>query len=118
MKDRVVYKIVPRAMWAEAEHTGVFPGSPVDHADGFIHFSSTSQVRETANRHYAGQSDLLLVTVDAVALGAALRWEPSRGGDLFPHLYGPLTLEHVLAVRELPLGDDGRHVFPALEGEA
>jgi len=118
MQDRVVYKIAPRALWAEAEHTGIFRGSPVDHADGYIHFSSTTQVVETANRHYAGLDDLLLVAVDTARLGAGLRWEPSRGGALFPHLYGELPLDAVISVRPLPLGADGRHVFPPLEDPA
>ncbi len=115
MPPAVIFKIAPRSLWAEAEHTGVFRGSPVDHADGFIHFSSTTQVAETANRHYAGQQDLLLVAVDGAALGDALRWETSRGGDLFPHLYGELPLDAVLWVKPLPLGPDGAHVFPPLE---
>lgn len=115
MRERVVYKIAPRALWAEAEHTGVFRGSPVDHEDGFIHLSSTTQVVETANRHYAGLSDLLLVAVATDRLGEQLRWEPSRGGDLFPHLYAPLPLDQVLWVRPLPLGPDGLHAFPELE---
>jgi uncharacterized protein (DUF952 family) len=118
MKDRVIYKIVPRTLWAEAEHTGVFSGSPIDHADGYIHLSSTTQVEATANRHFSGLSDLLLVAVSAPALGEALKWEPSRGGDLFPHLYGPLTLDRVLWVKPLPLGPAGVHDFPPLEAEA
>lgn len=118
MKTDVVYKIVPRPLWAEAEHTGVFHGSPVDLADGFIHFSSVAQVAETANRHFAGMDDLLLVAVDAGGLGAALRYEPSRGGALFPHLYAPLTIDRVRWVKPLPLGADGRHVFPDLGAEA
>lgn len=114
MTSAVIYKIAPRSLWAEAEHTGVFRGSPVDHADGFIHFSSTTQVVETANRHYAGLADLLLVAVDGATLGDALKWEPSRGGALFPHLYGELPLDKVLWVKPLPLGSDGAHVFPPL----
>lgn len=80
--------------------------------DGFIHFSSAEQVAETAARHYAGQSDLVLIWVDAEALGAALRWEPSRGGALFPHLYGALPVAAVTRVEPLSLGPDGKHVFP------
>jgi uncharacterized protein (DUF952 family) len=118
MQDRVVYKIAPRALWAEAEHTGVFTGSPVDHADGYIHLSSTTQVASTANRHFSGLSDLLLVAVSTDGLGDALKWEPSRGGALFPHLYGALTLDHVLWVRPLPLGPDGTHQMPDLEPDA
>lgn len=110
-----IYKIVPSALWATAEAGGVFEGAPVDAADGFIHFSTAAQVKETAARHFAGQEDLLLAAVDAAALGEALRYEVSRGGDLFPHLHGPLSLDAVRWVKPLPLGGDGRHVFPDLE---
>jgi uncharacterized protein (DUF952 family) len=109
---KLVHKIVPAGLWATAEAAGRFDGAPVDAADGFIHFSTGAQVAETAARHFAGQADLLIVSVDAAALGSALAWEPSRGGALFPHLYGPLPLAAVTAVRPLPLGADGRHVFP------
>jgi uncharacterized protein (DUF952 family) len=108
----LIYKICPRPMWQAAEHKGTFEGAPVDLADGFIHFSTAAQVRETARRHFRGQADLVLVTVDGAALGESLVYEPSQGGDLFPHLYGPLSLSAVRAVRELPLGPDGRHAFP------
>jgi len=111
----VIYKICPAALWREAERDGVFRGAPVDLADGFIHFSSADQVAETAAKHFAGQSDLLLVRVQAAKLGDALRWEPSRGGALFPHLYGPLQLQHVHKIEALPLGGDGAHAFPPLE---
>ena len=109
----LVYKICPRALWREAEALGRFTGAPVDHADGFIHFSTADQVAETAARHFAGQEDLLLVAVEADALGPALRFEPSRGGALFPHLYADLPLSAVRSVAVLRLGPDGRHVFPA-----
>jgi len=109
----LVYKICPRDLWREAEALGRFTGAPVDRADGFIHFSTAEQVAETAARHFAGQDDLLLVAVAADALGPALRFEPSRGGALFPHLYGDLPLSAVRSVADLPLGGDGRHVFPA-----
>jgi uncharacterized protein (DUF952 family) len=109
----LVYKICPRALWREAEAAGRFTGAPVDHADGFIHFSTAAQARETAARHFAGQDDLVLVAVEADALGPALRYEPSRGGDLFPHLYGDLPLGAVRAVFDLPRGEDGTHRFPA-----
>lgn len=110
-----VYKIAGRDAWAEAEAAGVFLGAPVDLADGFIHFSAADQVAETAARHFAGLSDLLLVAVDAARLGDALVWEPSRGGALFPHLYGPLPLSAVLWAKPLPVGPDGRHQFPELD---
>lgn len=92
----------------------MFRGAPVDLADGYIHFSTAAQVRETATKHFAGQGDLLLISVDADKLGEGLKWEPSRGGALFPHLYAPLDLKAVLSVADLPLGDDGRHMFPPL----
>lgn len=111
----VIYKICPRSLWHEAEHKGVFHGSAVDHKDGFIHFSSAAQVVETAARHFAGQSDLVLVRVDATKVGDFLKWEASRGGALFPHLYGPLDLTAVLRVEPLPLGPEGRHVFQPLD---
>lgn len=115
--SRIVYKIVPQALWHEAERRGRFEGAPVDLADGFVHFSTAAQVRETAARHFAGQDGLLLVAVDAARLGPALRYEPSRGGDLFPHLYGPLALDAVLWAKELPRGAGGARLFPPLEDE-
>ena len=112
----LVFKIVATDAWASAERAGVFDGAPVDVADGFIHFSTASQAQETAAKWFAGRDDLSLVAVEADALGAALRWEPSRGGALFPHLYGPLPMSAVVWSRPLPLGADGRHVFGSLEG--
>ena len=110
----LIYKIVPEALWREAEAQGTFAGAPVDLADGYIHFSTTAQAPETAAKHFAGQDDLLLVAVDAGRLGAVLKWEPSRGGALFPHLYAPLDLAAVAWIRPLPLGPDGLHIFPEL----
>lgn len=112
--DSLIYKIVPHPLWRRALRAGVFAGAPVDAADGFIHFSTAAQVTETARRHFAGQDDLVLAAVDARRLGPALRYEPSRGGELFPHLYAPLDLACVLWARPLPLGPDGRHLFPRL----
>jgi uncharacterized protein (DUF952 family) len=109
-----IYKICEGALWREAERAGLFRGAPVDARDGFIHFSTAAQVRETAARHFAGAADLMLIAVDAAALGGALKWEVSRGGDLFPHLYGTLRLTAVLWTKPLPLGGDRRHVFPEL----
>src|SRR5437879_4938354 len=86
-----IYKILPRADWRAAQVAGRFEGSPVDQADGFIHFSTAAQAGETARRHFASQADLVVLEVEADDLGAALKWEPSRGGDLFPHLYGALA---------------------------
>ena len=111
----IVYKICPAALWREAEREGVFRGSPVDHKDGFIHFSSAEQAAETAAKHFVGQCDLVLLRVDAASLGDRLKWEPSRGAKLFPHLYGDLDLKAVTQVDPLPLGPDGRHEFPALD---
>ncbi|MGW9233068.1 DUF952 domain-containing protein [Pseudorhizobium sp. NPDC055634] len=110
--NTIVYKIVPRALWQQARQRGVFEGAPVDLQDGFIHFSTVAQCRETARRHFGGMADLLLVAVDGAALGDALKFEPSRGGDLFPHLYARLPMDAVLWERSLPLGDDALHVFP------
>lgn len=108
----LIYKICPRSLWRDAERQGRFTGAPVDVADGFIHFSTAAQVAETAARHFAGQDDLLLVAVEGDRLGEALRYEASRGGDLFPHLYGDLPLSAVVSVEEMPLGQNGRHSFP------
>jgi uncharacterized protein (DUF952 family) len=108
----VIYKICTAAEWREAEQAGAYRGSAVDRRDGFIHFSTAAQAAETAARHFAGQDDLALVAVDAGALGDKLKWEPSRGGALFPHLYGDLPLSAVRSVVPLPLGADGLHEFP------
>lgn len=99
-----IYKILPRALWDEAVTKGTFDGSPVDIADGFIHFSTAAQVHETAAKHFQGMKDLLLVAVEADDLGGALKWEPSRGGDLFPHLYGTLPVMYAISVKPLPEG--------------
>ncbi|MCV3205766.1 DUF952 domain-containing protein [Mesorhizobium sp. YC-39] len=115
--SQIIYKIVPEALWREAERNGSFTGAPIDLADGFIHFSTAGQARETAAKHFAGQNGLLLVAIDGARLGEALRYEVSRGGALFPHLYGPLDLKAVVWVQPLTLGADGAHQFPALEGE-
>jgi uncharacterized protein (DUF952 family) len=116
LNPSTIYKLVPAALWREAENAGRFTGSAADLRDGFIHFSIAAQLAESAAKHFAGQSDLLLVGVDAAGVGDALRWEPSRGGALFPHLYGALELAAVTRVEPLPLGPDGRHCFPVLAG--
>jgi uncharacterized protein (DUF952 family) len=102
-----VYKILSRAEWAEAEAAGVFNGGAVDLKDGYIHLSTAAQAGETARLHFKGQADLVLVALDAEQLGAAIKWEPSRGGQLFPHLYGALNPADALAVRDLPLNAEG-----------
>lgn len=106
----LIYKIMSASEWREAEANGRFDGSGVDRRDGFIHFSTAAHVRETAARHFAGVHGLLLVAVDPAAL--PLRWEASRGGALFPHLYQSLSIDEVLWLRPLELGPDDRHVFP------
>jgi uncharacterized protein (DUF952 family) len=114
-KMPTIYKILPGYLWREAARSGVFRGSEVDLRDGFIHFSTAEQAVETAAKHFAGQRDLVLLRVDAGKLDARLKWEPSHGGALFPHLYGELDVTAVRQIDPLPLGPDGRHVFPALE---
>jgi uncharacterized protein (DUF952 family) len=108
----LIYKICPDALWREAEVAGRFEGAPVDLADGYIHFSTAGQVRETAARHFAGKRGLLLIAIDEFKLGKALRYEPSRGGKLFPHLYATLDPKSVRWVAPLPLRADGGHIFP------
>jgi uncharacterized protein (DUF952 family) len=107
----LIYKIVPSSLWKAAEQTGVFNGAPIDLADGYIHFSTGEQARETAAKHFAGQRDLLLVAVDDAVLGDALRYEPSRGGALFPHLYNALDVKLVHWVQPLPWHATGGHLF-------
>jgi uncharacterized protein (DUF952 family) len=107
-----IYKILRQAEWADLDARGETAGAPVDIADGFIHFSTAEQVAETAARHFAGQDGLILAAFEAGTLGEALVWEPSRGGALFPHLYGPLCRADVLWHAPLPL-QGGAHVFPA-----
>jgi uncharacterized protein (DUF952 family) len=109
MSRTTIYKICPAALWREAERTGVFDGAPLDRQDGFIHFSAADQVAETAARHFADVDDLVLVAVDAASLGPMLKWERSRGGALFPHLFQSMPLSAVLWVRPLPLDASGRH---------
>src|SRR5262244_142482 len=116
-QPKTIYKICDATTWQAAERLGEFTGAPVDLADGYIHFSTAEQVAETAAKHFAGQRDLVLVAVDADTLGPALKWEPSRGGALFPHLYGKLPLRAVRWIKPLPLGPDGQHVFPKMKPE-
>ncbi|NTJ05910.1 DUF952 domain-containing protein [Rhizobium lusitanum] len=110
----VVYKIVPDALWQQARQTGVFNGAAIDLTDGFIHLSTARQAVKTAELYFAGQAGLLLVAIDSDVLGEKLVFEPSRGGDLFPHLYAPLPLSAVLWEKPLPIGSDGAHVFPEM----
>jgi uncharacterized protein (DUF952 family) len=110
-----IYKICTRSEWCNAEHDGRYRGSALDRRDGFIHFSTAAQAGETAAKHFAGQADLMLVAVDAGALGPSLKWERSRGGELFPHLYDALLVAAVRWVK--PLDDEvaGRRSFPELD---
>lgn len=110
----LIFKIMPKSMWDIAVRDGKFKGAPVDLADGFIHFSAEDQVKETAAKHFAGQTDLVLIACDAEAFGPTMKWETSRGGALFPHLYDTMPVETALWVKDLPLGDDGVHQFPEL----
>jgi uncharacterized protein (DUF952 family) len=112
---RTIYKICPASAWREAERQGVYRGSADDVRDGFIHFSTAAQVAETASKHYFGQTGLFLIAVDADALGEALRWEPSRNDELFPHLYGELDLGAVTGVLEMRARSDGSHDIPELQ---
>lgn len=102
-----IYKILPRAVWDEARAAGRFAGAAIDLTDGYIHFSTAAQAQETARRHFRGVADLVVLALDADTLGGSLKWEPSRGGDLFPHLYGVLDTSQVIAVTEAPLDADG-----------
>ncbi len=108
---KLIFKIVSAEEWRAAERNGVFAGAAVDLADGYIHFSTAEQAAETARKWFAGRDDLTLAAIDADALGEALRWEPSRGGALFPHFYGQLPMTAVVWSRPLPLAEDGRHRF-------
>jgi uncharacterized protein (DUF952 family) len=110
-----IYHMCRASEWQAAAARKQYQGSSQDAADGFIHFSTADQIVESAAKHRAGQSELVLLTVDADRLGPALKWEESRGGALFPHLYGALPVDAVIRVDDLPLGADGRHAFPPLQ---
>lgn len=107
------FKILHAAEWEAFRQATVFKGSPVDIVDGFIHLSTAVQAPETAARHFTKLSNLSLIAFDSRSFGESLRWEPSRGGALFPHLYAPLPLSAAVWRAEIPLDADGRHVFPA-----
>jgi uncharacterized protein (DUF952 family) len=110
----MIYHMCPAETWAEAVATGRYAGTTNDRRDGFIHFSTADQIAESARRHRAGQAGLVLVAVEAARLGDRLRWEKSRDGALFPHLYGPLFPAEAASVEPLPVGPDGEHLFPPL----
>lgn len=107
-----IYHICQRTDWEACQDGGFYNAPEADRADGFLHFSNAEQIVESAARHRAGQAGLVLIEADGGALGDALRWEVSRNGALFPHLYGPIPLDAVTAVHDLPLDPDGLHIFP------
>ncbi len=109
-----IYKVCGAAEWDEAARVGRYDGSSDDRRDGFIHFSTAAQLPGTLARHFAGRDDLLLIVIDAGSLGEALKWEPSRGGDLFPHLYGALPVSAALWTKPIERDGDGRHRLPAV----
>lgn len=110
----MIYKVCAKSVWEEIRQLTSWNGSPHDLRDGFIHFSAASQLEGTVRKHYAGQTDLILLAIDADTLGEALKWEPSRGGDLFPHLYGPLPISTVLSAQDLAVLPDGTIDFQRL----
>jgi uncharacterized protein (DUF952 family) len=110
-----IYKICGRLEWQAAERDGAYRGSEVDRHDGFVHFSTAAQTVETVEKHFAGQRDLMLIAVDAATLGAALKWEPSRGGARFTHLYGAMPLSAVRWAKPLPDENGGKRLFPEFE---
>lgn len=113
MLPEFVYKIAPFDAWDTALEQGIYEGAPVDLEDGFIHFSTASQVRQTAAKHFAGQDNLMLIKVATAPDARHYKMKPSRGGDLFPHLYCPLPVSSAVEWQELPLGKDGQHMFPS-----
>ncbi|WP_070151351.1 DUF952 domain-containing protein [Sphingobium phenoxybenzoativorans] len=113
MAELFAYKILTREQFAALRADGIFAGAPVDLADGYIHMSTRAQAAETAAKHFAGQDDLVLAMVDLSSLGDGVKWEESRGGQLFPHLYGDLPLAAVTTHARLRIGPDGKHEFPA-----
>lgn len=108
----LIYKLITGDLWQEVNRTGVLIGMPVDLSDGYIHFSTAVQLRETARKHFTGQTGLILLTVDAAPLGRDLKWEPSRGGDLFPHLYAALSMTHVIEAIPLATTAEGAQILP------
>ncbi|CDO60148.1 FIG005495: hypothetical protein [Candidatus Phaeomarinobacter ectocarpi] len=113
----VIYKICPKSLWHEAESAGEFAGAGIDLADGYIHFSTAEQTPETARLYFSNTPDLVIVAVDSRPLGAALKWEESRGGQLFPHLYGVLPTSAALWVKSLPMDDEGAPRVPSLDAD-
>jgi uncharacterized protein (DUF952 family) len=112
---QMIYHMCRSEEWTTAKAAGIYHGSSQDLADGFIHFSTADQIVESARKHRSGQAGLVLITVDAALMSERLHWEPSRGGDFFPHLYGPLYPNESTRVEPLPIGPDGNHAFPKLD---
>lgn len=112
VKIELIYKIETKKIWDKALSSGTYSGAPIDVSDGFIHFSTAAQARETAAKHFAGVKGLIIATFSASSFGSKLKWELSRGGALFPHLYGVLDMALVVATDELPVGENGQHLFP------
>ena len=113
MTELFAFKILTREQWEQWRADDIFAGAPVDIADGYIHLAAREQVAETASKHFAGQDDLIRAMIDLAALGDTVKWEPSRGGALFPHIYGGIPMSAVTTKAKLRLGADDRHVFPA-----
>ena len=113
MPDRIVYKVMSAVEAQQMQRDGVFHGSPADIADGYIHLSCGSQLAETLDKHFSGVEGLVLAAVDLLRLGDTVRWEPSRGGQLFPHIYGPLPIGAVMSVAALERTADGAVRLPA-----
>jgi uncharacterized protein (DUF952 family) len=112
MAEAVAYKVLRGGELAALEASGRFDGAPVDLADGYIHLSTAAQLGETIAKHFAGQTDIQIAAIDLAALGGAVKWEPSRGGQLFPHVYGPITLDVVIAYSPLAQEPDGSIRLP------
>lgn len=112
--EKLIYKICPQELWDQAKQDGVFRGAPIDISDGFIHYSTAGQVAETAEKHFTGQENLILLAVDSEQLGPKLRYEVSRGGALFPHLYAEMPLDAVLWEKPLENDPDGIPIIPDL----
>ena len=115
MGNKIIFHICRSDEWHSAIERGVYSGSSQDKKDGFIHFSASNQVVDSAAKHRAGQKELVLLTVDGDLLEPSLKWEAARGDELFPHLYGDLPINAVLKAEELPLGSDGLHIFPEFQ---
>ena len=112
LESQQVFKVTTRAAWESARATGVLAASADDERDGFMHLSAAHQLAGTLDKHFKGKNDLVILEVDAKALGEDLRWEPSRGGDFFPHLYAPLPTSAVRAAVPLELDANGAHILP------